>query len=240
LSTIRDAIYEIINTFFIIHHNHLKRIVLGEDFMPPQLYDKLKKNRRFERISKSRLKISSDKTFEKYLDDLTVSGKVFRIEERKARIPVPTDEGAYLDSVKGIPTIFYTTQERLVPLKNNFIEFCNRELESLNNEFAGFYNLKKDKTTKRERIRRINSFCRHFFVVEKIVSSIHALGSNWKDFRYVIEMYQMQIETKRYQLFSQIIENNKDIYSKVFTQYQLKFLKDNEIYPFNLWKVDYD
>jgi hypothetical protein len=240
LCTISDAIYEIINTFFIIHHNHLKRIVLGEEFMPPQLYDKLKKNRRFERKSKSTLKITSDKTFAKYLDELTVSCRVFRIGEEKIKTPVYMESGGtYIESTKGRPMVFYTTQQRLVQLKKNFTDFCSKELDELNKELVEFHTIKKDKTTRKERIKRINSFCRHFLTLQQIVSSVYALGSHWQDFRYVIENYQIQIETRQFQMFSDIIENNKDIFTKVYTQHQLKFLKDNEIYPFKFGKVDY-
>ncbi|MDE2590657.1 MAG: hypothetical protein KGL95_13445, partial [Patescibacteria group bacterium] len=84
-----------------------------------------------------------------------------------------------------------------------------------------------------------NYLCKHLFSFEKIVSSVYALGSNWQDFRDAVEKYQIQIETRKFRLFSQIIENNKDIYTKVFTKHQLKFLKDNEIYPFNSENIDY-
>lgn len=212
---IKKQILEILNHHFIAPHNALKKKIVSD-------------------------KITTERTFEKYLHELVSEKKVFRIPEDKIRIPIHLESGGTKGHIgtKGSPRVYYTTQKRLVGLKKKFLKFFVAEYKSLHKKYVDFVNMTAD-MPKKERIETINDFTKSLFALRQIMTAVYSIGSYWTDFSFEINRRFEKLDTLQYLFFFRIIDYHKDIYTKFFTQEQIRFLKQNQIRPFSSGQVDY-
>jgi hypothetical protein len=204
-----------VNEHFVIPHNALKKKVVEKN-------------------------ITSARTFEKYLIELVNEKKIFRIPEEKIRIPIYVvgSEIKRTYGSKGSPRVYYTTQKRLVALKKKFLKFYDAEFKSLNKKYEDFTKMTKN-TPSKKRIIAINDFTTSFFVLHQIITSVYSLGAYWQDISFEINVRFEKLDTLQHLFFNRMVELHTDIYTKIFTERQIKYLKQSEIRPFNLGKVDY-
>lgn len=209
-------VYEIINQSYVIHHNGLKKMVVKEH------------------------KWMSDQTFEKCLIELVENKRVFKIREKKVKQRVFAEVGKnYYIKSKGTPMVYYTAQKRLVHLKSNFKKFCKTEMDDLIKQFSEFSKIKENNPSEKEILDRINKFSTSLFILDNVINSVNSLAHYWQDFRWEIDAWTTKIFTFRTIFYGQIRENHKEIYTKIFTEHQLSFLKSNEIHPFNQKNMNY-
>lgn len=212
---IKKQILEILNHHFLAPHNALKKIAVSTN-------------------------ITTERTFEKYLQELVSEKMVFRIPEEKIRIPIHLESGGTKGHIgtKGSPRVYYTTQKRLVGLKKKFLEFFVAEYNSLHKKYVDFSSMTID-TPKKKRIDAINDFTKSLFALRQIMTTVYSIGAYWQDFSFEINRRFERLDTLQYLFFFSIVDRHKDIYTKFFTQEQISFLKQNQIRPFSSDKVDY-